>query len=377
MASPKVLVVDDDTIQLKRLTGLLGPHYTVETVDHAAGFIACVRALQPDLVILDIELPDGNGIDLCRDLKAEADLAGIPVVFHSSHDTLENRLEAYEAGGGDFFLKSMMADELLAKISVLLDWVIRNKALEQERTAATRTAQATSASLGEMSVALEALREAGTATDLATLAQLGVDALGDWGIDANVQVRAAKDAVTLSRRGHATPLEVSILHNLRLVGPKFQLGSRMVLNFSHASILLRNLPVDNPVQGQRIADKASIIGESLSARAAGLETELALGERQQAYNALVEQATQAARALEQADAAWQVRKAMLRDVLSGLRDDMERQLLSLSMSKKEEAACLVLIQQRAEQVLALFDKSPTADIALVKLRERHSLGNHR
>jgi hypothetical protein len=148
----------------------------------------------------------------------------------------------------------------------------------------------------------------------------------------------------------------------------------MVLNFSHASILLRNLPVDNQVQAQRVADKASVIGESLSARAAGLETELALADKQRACTALVEQATQAARALEQADAAWNVRKAMLRDVLAGLRDDMEKAFLALSLSKKEEAACLAALQQRTEQVAALFEKAPTADIALVRLRERYANG---
>ncbi|WP_374356173.1 PleD family two-component system response regulator [Chitinimonas sp.] len=370
MASAKILVVDDDAIQLRRLTGLLGPHYQVETSDRAAQLVDLVRRIQPDLIVLDIELPDGNGIDLCRELKALSDLQAIPVVFHSGHDTLANRIEAYEAGGSDFFLKSMLADEFLAKVAVVLEWVTRNKRLEHERAALHRTAQAHSVNLGELSVALEALREAGTATDLLSLAQLGVDALGDWGIDANAQVRAGKDAITLGRKGHATPLEVSILHNLRLVGPKFQLGSRMVLNFSHASILLRNLPVDNQVQAQRVADKASVIGEALSSRAAAIETDQLLQQRQQALFGLGEQVDAAARALDKLDQAWQVRKLTLSEVLTGLQDDLERHFLALSMSKKEEAACLAIVHQRVAQISALFEQSPAAEPALQRLREK-------
>ncbi|MBV8466613.1 MAG: response regulator [Burkholderiales bacterium] len=369
MSATKIFVVDDDPIQLKRLSGVLGQHYAMTTQDRASGLLENVVAVAPDLIILDIELPDGNGIELCRMLKGQRETADIPVVFHSSHDTIDNRMEAYEVGGDDFFLKSMTADELVAKVGILLDWVVRNRQLERERESARLAARNAANDLGEVSIVLEAIRQAGIATDLTTLATIGVDALSDLQIEANVQVRAGKEKVTMNRRGLSTPLETSIIHNSRLSGKVFQFQNRLVVNFSHTSIFVNNLPTSNPTNMQRIRDMAAVIGEGLNSRARALDTEIALEERNLVLVSVTEQAEQA---LGRLDLAWGQRKQQAADALSRLKESMERDFLGLALSKREEDICMSTLQRCMAEVAAVFDQMPTADPILSKLKARLS-----
>ncbi|MBV8659869.1 MAG: response regulator [Burkholderiales bacterium] len=360
----RILVVDDDTIQLIRLKGVLGALYEVVTLDRAAMLAEEIARFVPDLLILDIELPDGNGIDLCRQLRANGHTA-LPIVFHSSHDTIDNRMEAYQAGGDDFFLKSMTADELLVKLGILLDWASRNRALEHERESAREDARRATSNLGEVGIVLEAIRQAGMSTDLHTLGTVGVDALSDLRIDAIVQVKVGKDKMTLSPRGHATPLEVSIIHNSRLSGRVFQFQDRLVLNFSNTSIFVRNFPNEQPTQAQRARDMASVIGEGLNARAHALEIELALDSRNQLLTAANEQAEQA---LYRLDTAWTQRKHEAEEAMTRLRDGLERDFLALSLSKREEDRCLATVQRYISEVARVFEHLPSSDPVLNRLR---------
>jgi DNA-binding response OmpR family regulator len=367
MQATRILVVDDDPIQLIRLSGVLGSQYQVDTLATASGLDDKLAQQIPDLIILDIELPDGDGISLCRGLRSRSALEGVPIVFHSAHDSLDERMAAYEAGGDDFFLKTLTAQELTAKVAVLLDWVSRNRTLEQDRRLAEQETRAAKGGLGEFTIALEALRRAGTARDLQSLAETGVDALSDWRIDANVQVRAGKQFVTLNPRGQSTPLEVSIIHNSRLSGPQFAFRDRLVLNFPQASILIRNMPLDDAVQAQRVRDLASILGEALDARARALDNEMTLQARNAVSLAIAEEAEAALRELQ---TEWRQRHARIAEALKRVQEALERDFLKLSLHTAEEAAIFARLNQGMDEVNALFTEPSRLDARLSEIKAR-------
>lgn len=76
---------------------------------------------KPDLVLLDVNLPDGNGIDLCRRIKAEAGLSHIPVLLVTGEASdVEHKVSGFDAGADDYVLKPFRMKELLARIAGLL-----------------------------------------------------------------------------------------------------------------------------------------------------------------------------------------------------------------------------------------------------------------
>ena len=115
---PRVLVVDDDESIRRFLDVALRVRgYEVFEAAGARAALAAAPAVRPDIVILDLGLPDGDGVDVTRQLRA-ADRASILVL--SVRDQEEDKVAALEAGAEDYLTKPFGIDELHARLRVLL-----------------------------------------------------------------------------------------------------------------------------------------------------------------------------------------------------------------------------------------------------------------
>ncbi len=116
-----VFLVDDTPENLGLLAGILrGAGYTVRMADNGRRAIAMVEALLPELVMLDITMPEMDGYEVCRELKARADTADIPVVFISALSEPLDKVKAFKTGGVDYVTKPFDADEVLARVETQL-----------------------------------------------------------------------------------------------------------------------------------------------------------------------------------------------------------------------------------------------------------------
>jgi Response regulators consisting of a CheY-like receiver domain and a winged-helix DNA-binding domain len=116
--NPKILVIDDDqmiTSSLKRVLTYEGFH--VEVANNGREGLACFESIKPDLLILDVIMPDISGINLCQNIKKRA---STPVLFLSARDEVSDRVVGLENGGDDYLVKPFAFEELIARIRVLL-----------------------------------------------------------------------------------------------------------------------------------------------------------------------------------------------------------------------------------------------------------------
>lgn len=111
MAKLIYVVEDDDDIRFIVEYILLESGYQVESLATAKEFREQLAAKKPELVILDVMLPDGNGIEICRNLKKNADTMQIPIVIMSAHAAEKSILE--EACADNFISKPFDLDRLL------------------------------------------------------------------------------------------------------------------------------------------------------------------------------------------------------------------------------------------------------------------------
>ncbi|WP_029037901.1 response regulator transcription factor [Salinimicrobium xinjiangense] len=105
------IVEDDDGIRELIEFLLVSQQYSVKTFPTARAFNKTVPGEIPDLFLLDIMLPDGNGLDICKDLKKDTATRSVPVVLMSAHADI-SRME----GADDFIAKPFDVDELLQRI---------------------------------------------------------------------------------------------------------------------------------------------------------------------------------------------------------------------------------------------------------------------
>ncbi len=113
----KVLIVDDLPDNLRVLSATLGQKgYEVRCAKNGAMALRAAISAPPDLILLDVKMPDMNGYEVCQQLKASPATQDIPVIFMSALDDVLDKVKAFEVGAVDYIIKPFQIEEVLARI---------------------------------------------------------------------------------------------------------------------------------------------------------------------------------------------------------------------------------------------------------------------
>ncbi len=119
--SSRILIVDDTPANLTLLSDLLLQRgYEVAVATNGPRALALAEAKTPDLVMLDVTMPEMSGFDVCRALKANEVTRAIPVLFLSALDEVTDKVAAFRAGGVDYVTKPFQVEEVMARLETQL-----------------------------------------------------------------------------------------------------------------------------------------------------------------------------------------------------------------------------------------------------------------
>jgi serine/threonine protein kinase len=112
-----IFLVDDNPNNLSFLAGILRDHgFRVKVSSKGSRALVAIAAAPPDLVLLDIDMPEMDGYEVCRRLKADPTMADVPVIFLSALDDVHVKVKAFGSGGVDYVTKPFQAEEVIARI---------------------------------------------------------------------------------------------------------------------------------------------------------------------------------------------------------------------------------------------------------------------
>lgn len=353
-----VFIVEDEAPVLQLLGETLCDDFTVELFASAEACLERLQTAKPDLLLLDIRLPGVDGTTFCSQLKDDFDTGNIPVTIISGLDSIDMRLSAYNAGAQDFIAKPFKPAEVVRKIQVSQRTIAEKRKLSEQAGFAQRTAFSVMTGMSELGVVMQFFsRSFGCATG-DEIAEAILDSLKQYDLQGALQFRLRDETHTVSPEGVDLPLEASIFDSLRTRGRIFELKNRCVFNFPRISILIKNMPLNDPERCGRIRDNSAILAEGADARLAAIEVEQAnRRQREGAQRALkqVREAIDISRASNRQDRMRSTE--LMHDLLVALEDSF----MSLGLTEVQEAHLQQLVKGYAQLLINIQERDSTTE----------------
>jgi len=362
----KVFVVDDDELaRLLANDALGGLGHEIRELETGSALQAAAEEA-PDLILLDIEMPDMDGISACRALR-QAGHDHPFIIFISSHDDLENRLAAYDAGGSDFIAKPYDPQELAQKVRIAEVILQQRTQLTAQASYACDTAFTAMASMGEMGNVLHFLRASFSCRTPEQLATAVLHTLQEFGLQGMLDMRLPSGKLCFSSQGECTPLEVSILAHAESMDRIFQFRDRLVLNYPALTLVVHKLPLHEPERVGRQRDHLALLAEGASEKIQAMILEQHRQAQASGIHAAVAELSQTLIAIESNQAETRMRALQID---SDYLEALVSAFVHLGLTDAQENALAGMAERSHLQLTTLLDDDYTISNRLRAVAEQ-------
>lgn len=351
MDGQRILIVDDDDFMAILLEGLIGDTYRIEHCCDGECGVAKALEMQPNLILMDVEMPVMDGYAACRKIRQTPALSGIPVIFLSAHVETADRLAGYEAGGDDYLTKPFVPDELRSKIEVILRNQEKNRELAY--LAVPRGGEPQSRQ-GECAPLVDALQELLGCMDFGAVANCLFNVAEALDVELSLQLRDASGHLSRNRDGICSPLEESVLSNLATTGdPVVKLGSRLAINVGRATLIAKNMPRDDATRCQRIQSALQTLANAVDVHLQSLEM---VGEALQRGDKLLRILRNNTEMLRHIETSYREQRLSSGKILSELVEEIEGSFIHLGLTDNQESFLSTTLRNAVERAQALYDE---------------------
>jgi len=347
-----VLITDDEPLNLELMEDILEDHYQVDCVSSGPECLTYLETHKPDILLLDVAMPNMDGYEVCRIIKADEELI-LPILFVSARGSLEERLTGYEAGGDDYLVKPFNNQELVAKVANMVNYIERQHQLTSQYKQASDMAMMLMSNSGESGAIVNFIRQTFECSDLTRLTQALFEALEQFELNSTIQYYDGDTKLdTFDSSGLFKPVESELLELTRAKGRIFNFNRRSIFNFSHCSLLIKNMPTEEDKYG-RFLDHLCLLMEGLNARVIAIIKALKIIEHAD-YNKQLLINTKQGMVEVKSHINQQKQQAIA--ISAQLMEQLEKDLILLGLDEDQEKYLVSLIDGKMSELAELFDK---------------------
>lgn len=355
----RILIVDDSADDIQFLMENLEGFSVLVATSGKKGLEIAIKEPQPDVILMDVMMPEMDGYETCRKLKENDATKEIDVIFVSAHDTTEEKLAGYDAGGSDYLIKPVQPEELLQKIRLAIDLKEAREETSSEKDMAFQTAMTAMTSAGEQGIVLEFLRNSYELNDIAELAYLLVESVSKYDLKSSVQLRTFNNVIHFGTHAPLAPLEEELLTRLKDGGRIIEKGKRAIFNFGGVSILIKNMPDDEEKRG-RLRDHLAILFE-------GAESKLSSLAMQQELRGVLAESKDTLKIINVEQIAFKTRS---QSIMDAMLQKLEASFLNWGLNEDQEQVLIKVVQDGVDESLEHFEKGISIDEQMSKLFSR-------
>jgi CheY-like chemotaxis protein len=346
-----ILCVDDEPVNLTIMEELLQDNYELITVNSGESCLQQVEIQKPDLILLDVNMPEIDGLETCARLKADAKTAEIPIIFVSALASQAELMAGYEAGGDDYITKPFSEEILQKKLQIVFASQQRKQELKQISDQAVEALRDNLSDTDELGMVIEFLHRCQTVSTLDELARNVFDCLREFELDSSLLILDEPENRIWFSDDIERPMESQILASLRGQDSVVSFGTRLAISSDHATILVRNLP-NGQKKIARVRGYLTILIEGLDSRIHAMQRESLLDQRGQVLVRVL-QATRDN--LGSIDDLHQQQKTRSGKIISTLGIEIGKSIVKLNLTKQQENALMRIIESSAVQIESVYD----------------------
>ena len=287
MALTKILAVDDEPFNLEIIEEILEElDFELQVATSGPECLNMVEGYMPQVILLDVSMPQMNGYEVCKALKANPNTAHIIVMFVSARGTVEERMEGYSVGAEDYIVKPFGHDELKSKLKNLNQVLVEKQSLEKQVEDATSTAFNAMANSSEMGQIVNYVENIGFINDPQELGKALIDCLQSFDLQSNVEFRENDEISHFALSGVCSPIVVELFEMLKNKGRLHEFSHRILVNYELISLLILNMPDHDPDKHGRIRDHVCFIVSVTEQQLRAIMTKKMLESQQAKLNAV-------------------------------------------------------------------------------------------
>ena len=285
MALKRILAVDDEPFNLEIIEEILEDlDFELKMVNSGPECLEVVEEFDPQVILLDVSMPQMSGYDVCRKLKENPNTQKIIVMFVSARGTVEERMEGYSVGAEDYIVKPFSHNELKLKLQHLNQVLIEKESLEQQVEDATSTAFNAMANSSEMGQIVNYIEHIGSIDNEQELGKAFLNCLGAFDLQSNVEFRLDNEVLHFSVSGVCSPIVIELFEMLKSKGRLHEFSNRILVNYEMISLLILNMPGQDPDKHGRIRDHICFLVSVTEQQLKAILTKKELLQQQQQLN---------------------------------------------------------------------------------------------
>ncbi|MCW8931413.1 MAG: response regulator [Gammaproteobacteria bacterium] len=345
MKKALVYIIDNDKNIRESMCELLSEKYQTIAFESGDEALKQYHQKRPEIILLDIRMPDKDGYEICKEFRALDPDEEMSIIFMSNKDSQDERMRAYYLGGDDFLIKPFSYEELLAKLKKVDRYHKQQQNLQEQHSIAQDMAFQAMTEASQYGIVLQFIKETFISENETQLATAVFQTLSKLNISGSVQFRMASHTSSFRAPNQTcNPIEEEVFELIKNRGRIFDFQNKTIFNDHHASILVKDMPLDDEIMYGRFRDILAAVVEGVEARLIDIQRK----------NALMIVMNDIRSTITLVEKQFQKHEISTVDTMEKLMLDMESGFNFLNLSDEQEDFFLQLIENSMKQLVSVY-----------------------
>ncbi|MEY8216062.1 MAG: response regulator [Colwellia sp.] len=338
MNNKNILIVDDSKENRMLLRMMLEDDYQISEAESGSECLAMISDDLPDLVLLDVKMPEMTGYEVCTRLRQNTTTENLPIIFVSALDSTEERLAGFEVGGDEYVIKPVDGNDLFSKINSCLN---RQKATQEAHVQAQNNmrvaleAMTVSSELGQI---IEFIKRGQEIHSFLDIGRAVLSLTQEFCVNASVMIDTDQRYFFGCENDS---MEARFLEKIKEAKDRIiSIGIRTIVQDAHIVLLIKDMPLDNENHVGRLRDHMAVIMDIANSFVVKLNNELS--QQQQRKQFLAEVIAIAETQIQQTSEKLAKQQLLSNEISQQMVNHLEEMLFGLGLYDDQEQILMKL-----------------------------------